>query len=190
MYRNAFRECFVSVRLLLLLTDDELHAMGVKNALHRKAILFDIADLKSAVVSDSSSSLDHVDAKAEYDIFLSYRRKGGQDFAHLLKLSFSNLGYNVFLDIDNLGSGNFDAKLRKSLEASKNVILVWTNGCMDRFLDDADSNNEDFVRKEYLLALSLKKNIVPVTKEDFVFPLRNRLPLDTQKIIEYNAVPY
>lgn len=55
-------------------------------------------------------------------------------------------------------------------QASKNVVMVWTKGCMDRFLDGSDTAETDFVRKEYRLAMQLKKNMVAVKHEDFVFP--------------------
>jgi hypothetical protein len=40
---------------------------------------------------------------ASCDIFISYRRKGGSDFAQLLKVCFKSMGLEVFLDVDNLG---------------------------------------------------------------------------------------
>ena len=71
------------------------------------------------------------------------------------------MGLEVFLDVDNLGQvraqklnvgackwsdsllqGAFDQQLWKTLGGAKNVILVWTKGCMDRFLDDNDPTNQ------------------------------------------------
>ena len=46
------------------------------------------------------------------------------------------------------------------------------------------------VRKEYALALKLKKNIVPVKHEDFVFPEKNRVPTDVQAVVGMNAIPW
>jgi hypothetical protein len=66
--------------------------------------------------------------------------------------------------VENLGTGSFADALDASMRASRNVILVWTKGCMDRFLDESDSGNGDFVRREYALALNLKKNIIPFYK--------------------------
>ena len=37
------------------------------------------------------------------DIFIVYRRKGGSDFAQLLKVCFKSMGLEVSLDVDNLG---------------------------------------------------------------------------------------
>ncbi len=61
---------------------------------------------------------------------------------------------------------------------------------MDRFLDNGDVASEDFVRREYALALQLKKNLVPFYKEDFVFPPIEKLPADVQGVLKQNAVPF
>ena len=46
----------------------------------------------------------------------------------------------------------------------------------------------DFVRKEYALALKLKKNIVPVAHEEFDWPDASRLPKDCTGVMSMNAV--
>jgi|LauGreDrversion4_2_1035121.scaffolds.fasta_scaffold2481619_1 hypothetical protein len=102
--------------------------------------------------------------------------------------------------------GAFDQQLWKTMGGAKNVILVWTKGCMERFLDEKDPTNQgvihrllmcisferqfgaDFVRKEYALALHLKKNIVPVAHEEFDWPDRSRLPKDCEAVMGLNAV--
>jgi len=104
--------------------------------------------------------------------------------------------------------GAFDQQLWKQMGGAKNVILVWTKGCMDRFLDDADPTKQgvqrkramlaallllrtspaDFVRKEYAMALKLKKNIVPVAHEEFDWPDRSRLPFDCEGVMGINFV--
>lgn len=33
--------------------------------------------------------------------------------------------------------------------SARAIVLVWSHGCMDRFLDDRDSARQDFVRLEY-----------------------------------------
>ena len=73
------------------------------------------------------------------------------DFAQLLKILLKAQGLEVFLDVDNLANtGAFDDQLWKHLSATKNVVLVWTKGCMDRFLGAEDVGQQDFVRKEYV----------------------------------------
>ena len=61
---------------------------------------------------------------------------------------------------------------------------------MDRFLDEEDIGRQDFVRKEYALALKLQKNIFPVKHEDFVFPDKSSVPSDLQPVLGLNAIPW
>ena len=48
----------------------------------------------------------------KYDIFISYRREGGLDYARPLKLELEKHGYNVFLDFDELKDGCFNEKIK------------------------------------------------------------------------------
>jgi hypothetical protein len=187
VYRSVFRTGMVSGKVLLSLTDQELAENGVEHSLHRKAILFAIQELKqeaehaaggtsSGGGSGGGIGQPHGPLGAgapAFDVFISYRRAGGEDFAHLLKQCLSVGGREVFLDVENIGTGNFADTLDRSLRASRNVVLVWSKGCLDRFLDGKDPQNMDFVRREYALALALQKNIVPVAKDDFVRDARS-----------------
>ena len=51
------------------------------------------------------------DAKKEYDIFISYRRDGGESTAKILRDKLTELGYSVFFDVESLRSGDFNKKL-------------------------------------------------------------------------------
>ena len=199
IYRQNFRENYISGSMLLSLTDEHLGYMKIENPLHRMSILFAIASLKEQVEIASkggdsielfNNASDGSNGQTEkYDIFISYRRQGGGDFAHLLKLSLTAMGLSVFLDIDNLGSGTFDKKLLQYMSASRNVLLVWTKGCMDRFLDGKDYS-QDFVAKEYMFALQNKMNILPIYKEDFEFPEESRLPEEIRPVLLINALKF
>jgi hypothetical protein len=188
-YRAAFRESLVTGRMLVELTDDDLVAAGVAHALHRRAILHAVSDLVDASAaaatadpsgSASPSTLAHSPRLARtpscrradggVDVFISYRRAGGSDFAQLIKIVLADAGLNAFLDVENLGGGVFDESLWRNLESARTVVLVWTPGCFDRMLAEDPSTSNDFVRKEYALALKLKKLIVPVRHEMFAFP--------------------
>ncbi len=61
---------------------------------------------------------------------------------------------------------------------------------MDRFLDGSDTAETDFVRKEYRLAMQLKKNMVAVKHEEFVFPDSSSVPEDVRPVLKINAVPW
>jgi hypothetical protein len=115
----------------------------------------------------------------------------------------------VFLDVDNLAnSGAFDEQLWNHLQVQQMPPLrfwlsrasspagkqerghVWTKGCMDRFLDGSDTADTDFVRKEYRLAMQLKKNMVAVKHEEFVFPDAASVPEEIRPVLKINAVPW
>ena len=49
----------------------------------------------------------------KYDIFISYRRKGGYETAKHLYDLFSKDGYRVSFDLDTLRNGDFDQALLK-----------------------------------------------------------------------------
>jgi hypothetical protein len=180
-YRPLFRNGFVSGKVLVSLTVDDLCDLGVTHKIHQRAIRFAIDELCATFVGGSggggggggggsgggggAAPLLKTRASPQFDVFLSYRRLGGADFAQLLKVELQALGLRVFLDIDNLGTGKFDDALQHSLGCSKNIVLVWTKGCMDRFFTPLKASEMDFVREEYKLALALGKNIIPLYKE-------------------------
>jgi hypothetical protein len=83
-----------------------------------------------------------------YDIFLSYRRDGGDAMAVILRDRLIEKGYNVFLDIENLNSGTFNDKLLGVIDGCKDFILVCSKNSLDRSVNDGD-----WVRLEIARAL-------------------------------------
>ena len=107
-----------------------------------------------------------------YDIFISYRRKGaGAGVAGELQAKLENLGYKVFLDVDEIGSGQFPEQIEKAIATAKDFILVLSPGTLDRCVDE-----EDWVRREIIQAQNQNKNIVGVGLPGFVMPEQNALP--------------
>ena len=47
----------------------------------------------------------------KYDIFISYRREGGEALACFLYEKLKNTGCNVFYDVSSLRQGKYDEKL-------------------------------------------------------------------------------
>lgn len=124
----------------------------------------------------------------KYDIFLSYRRKGGYDTAKLLYDRLRMDGYSVSFDIDTLVNGNFDVELEQRVMNCKDFLLVLSPGIFDRFLEtnpDYDPEN-DWVRREIACALAENKNVVPLFMEGFSFP--KTLPDNVKDITRKNAL--
>ncbi|MCL2020096.1 MAG: toll/interleukin-1 receptor domain-containing protein [Oscillospiraceae bacterium] len=117
----------------------------------------------------------------KYDIFLSYRRDGGEAMAILLHDRLSQRGYKVFLDIENLNSGSFNTRLLDIIDNCTDFLLICSKDSFER------CNNEgDWVRMEIAHALSKGKNIVPVMLRNFEFP--DELPADIEAIRVQNGV--
>jgi len=120
----------------------------------------------------------------KYEIFISYRRKGGYDTAKLLYDRLRMDGYSVSFDIDTLVNGNFDEELEQRVKECKDFLLVLSPGIFDRFFEsnpEYDAEN-DWVRREIKCAIDEKKNMVPLQMEDFVFP--KNLPDNVKEIVK------
>lgn len=101
----------------------------------------------------------------EYDVFISYRRVGGEQTAKIVKDELTKRGYNVFFDLESLRSGNFNTKLYSVIEKSKDFILILAPESLDRCTDE-----DDWVRLEIECALKNDINIVPILLKGFSFP--------------------
>ena len=100
-----------------------------------------------------------------YDIFISYRRDGGETLACLLTDRLKQLGFTVFYDVESLRSGLFNIKLYEVIENCRDVIIVLPEHALDRC-----TNEDDWVRREISHAIKYKKNIVPVMMRNFNWP--------------------
>jgi hypothetical protein len=97
-----------------------------------------------------------------YDIFISYRRDGGETMAILLHDRLSAKGYNVFLDVESLNSGKFNTQLLKVIENCKDVIAVLSENSLDRC-----ANEDDWVLAELAHSFKHGKNIIPFMLRGF-----------------------
>jgi len=114
-------------------------------------------------------------------VFISYRREGGEIMAQLLHDRLIQKGFSVFYDIESLRSGPFNEKLYKEIEECTDFVLVLPNGALDRCI-----YKEDWVRKEIAHALKCKKNIIPVMLRGFSFP--SHLPDEIDAVRWQNGV--
>ena len=97
----------------------------------------------------------------KYDIFISYRRNGGAQFARILQLMLIQRGYRVFLDYDELTDGIFSDKIRAAIKEAPVFMLVLSKGSMQRC-----ANEGDWVRQEITLAVEQNKHIVPINPDN------------------------
>ena len=116
-----------------------------------------------------------------YDIFISYRREGGDTLAQLIYDRLTDRGYRVFLDIESLRSGKFNEKLLSVIEECKDVVVILPPGGLDRC-----SNEDDWVYLELSHAIKTGKNILPVMMKGFVWP--DKLPENLRELPDFNGI--
>mgnify|MGYP002513596223 CR=1 FL=1 len=100
-------------------------------------------------------------------IFISYRRSGGDTTAKLICETLKNRGFTVFYDFDTLKGGFFDARILSAIEGCEDGVRVLPPNARDRC-----QNENDWVRQEIRHALTHRKTIVPVMLDRFEFPKR------------------
>ena len=106
-----------------------------------------------------------------YDIFVSYRREDGAQYARILSLMLEKRGYKVFHDHTTLISGNFADQIRNVIQDTHIFIMVLSPHYLDR------CNNEiDWVRQEIMLAYQFKKYIIPVNPDNLFTNVPSDIP--------------
>jgi hypothetical protein len=116
-----------------------------------------------------------------YNVFLSYRRDGGEAMAILLRDRLTEKGYRVFLDVENLNAGIFNDKLFEVIDECTDFVIICSAGCLDRCV-----NEDDWVHKEISHAYKTGKNIVPFILRGFEWP--EVLPEDIELLRMQNGV--
>lgn len=99
--------------------------------------------------------------KQKYDIFISYRRLGGAQYARIIQLMLSQRGYKVFLDYDELTDGKFGEHIQEAIKNAPIFMLVLSKEALVRC-----KNEEDWVRREIQLAILEGKHIIPVNPDN------------------------
>ncbi len=59
----------------------------------------------------------------EKSVFISYRRAVSQHFARAIRLELIKRGYDVFLDVDSIGSGEFDSVILTEIRARPHFVF-------------------------------------------------------------------
>ena len=107
----------------------------------------------------------------KYDIFISYRRDGGAQYARILQLMLSQSGFKVFLDYDELKDGVFGKRIKAAIQEAPIFMLVLSKDSLDRC-----KNEDDWVREEILYALQGGKKIIPVNPDKNFDGIHTRIP--------------
>lgn len=117
----------------------------------------------------------------KYDVFISYRRDGGESTAKILRDKLTEQGYRVFLDVESLRSGDFNTKLYSVIDECADFLLVLSPGALERC-----QREDDWVRLEIERALEKEKNIIPIMLRGFSFP--KELPASMDKLRYKNGL--
>lgn len=115
----------------------------------------------------------------KYDIFISYRRVGGAQYARILQLMLSQRGYRVFLDYDELKDGVFGKKIKAAIQEAPVFMLVLSKNALDRC-----KNDDDWVREEILFAIEGGKKIVPVNPDKTFDGIHEQIPKSIREITD------
>lgn len=117
----------------------------------------------------------------KYDVFISYRRDGGEYTARILRDKLTEQGYSVFFDVESLRSGDFNAELYNVIENCSDFVLILSPNALDRCANDGD-----WVKNEIEHAINTNRNIVPVLLRGFEFP--DNLPDSISALPKYNGI--
>lgn len=120
---------------------------------------------------------------SNYDVFISYRREGGDAQALWIREKLMQRGLRVFLDVVDLKQGYFDEKLLHYIAITPNFLVILSPGAMDRCVTDGD-----WLRQEIAQAVKSKCNVIPVMLPGFRFP--DVLPEDIRNLPRHQGIEY
>lgn len=114
-------------------------------------------------------------------VFISYRKDSGSSFARSLEQALTSRGYDVFLDVDTIDAGRWADQIRDEVRSRAHFLLLLTQNALERC-----ASPDDWVRREYELARTTNRNIVPVHDERFDFQAtRDVCPADMEDLFDF-----
>jgi hypothetical protein len=111
------------------------------------------------------------------NIFISYRRHVSWVTARLIYDHLKRRRINVFMDLKNLDTGQFDTKLLYEISVRPYFIVILEPGSLD-----CCANPGDWLRREIEYALALDRRIIPVMAYDFKFEAEDNVKFLTGKL--------
>lgn len=102
-------------------------------------------------------------ARVEKTVFICYRRESA-GWALAIFDHLRQHGYDVFIDYEGIGSGDFERIIVENIRARAHFLVLLTPTALDRC-----SEPDDWLRREIEEALDCRRNIVPLLLEGFDF---------------------
>lgn len=116
--------------------------------------------------------------KNKYDIFISYRRDGGAQYARILQLELEKRGYRVFLDYEELTDGVFGDNIKEAIREAPIFMMVLSAHYLDRC-----KNERDWVREEIMLATKQQKHFIPVNPDNSFDGIPAEVPDEIKQVV-------
>src|SRR5450631_1730117 len=102
--------------------------------------------------------------RIEKTVFLSYRRRTNIPWALAIFKDLQHHGYDVFIDYNGIGSGDFESVILGIIKARAHFLVLLTPSA----LEDCDKPG-DWLRREIETALTSQRNTIPLMLEGFDF---------------------
>jgi hypothetical protein len=117
-------------------------------------------------------------------VFISYRRDASSFIARAVFMELRQNGFDVFMDVEGIDSGEFDRVLLNQIAARAHFILILTPGSVERCVDP-----NDWLRREIEYAISLQRNVVPLLANGFTFTGTEQYLIGSlSNVTKYNAL--
>jgi TIR domain len=120
--------------------------------------------------------------RIEKTVFISYRRHDA-GWANAVFMDLTQHGYDVFIDYEGIGSGNFETAILENIRARAHFLVLLTRTALERSGDP-----RDWMRREIEAALDSQRNIVPVLLEGFKFGTGDQLTGRLAALQQYNGL--
>lgn len=117
-------------------------------------------------------------AEKKYDIFISYRRDDGGQYARILQLELERYHYRVFLDYEELTDGVFGDDIIKAIQSAPIFIMVLTPLYLTRSMEP-----DSWVTKEVRMAIEGGKHFIPVDPDKKFNGIPENTPAEIADIV-------
>lgn len=164
-----------------------INDVGRVLGLHEKNLSEAVKDRNALLAKNRQEGAnDYSPQVIDTDIFISYRRVDGRDYARSIMQALKIVGYpKVFFDYNSLRDGVFNTQILDAIYSCKDFILVISPLALKNCAKDGD-----WVTKEIKAAIKYDKHIIPVVIEDTFIGWPSDFPkeLDTIKDIQFHKL--